>query len=44
MNARNKMEEMVIEMMAKGEKLHGWAKAVAEEMALREMEEVEAEA
>ena len=39
MKAMNKAEEMVLEMLAKGEKLHGFAKDILIEMKLREMEE-----
>ena len=39
MKALNKAEEIVLEMMAKGESLHGWARDIAIEMALREKEE-----
>lgn len=39
MKAMNKTEEMVLEMLAKGEKLHGFARDILIEMKLREMEE-----
>lgn len=39
MKAMNKMEEMVIEMIREGKPLHGLAREIAIEMALREKEE-----
>ena len=44
MKALNKMEEKVLEMLAEGKTLHGWAREVAIEMTLREMAENEKEA
>jgi len=43
MKALNKMEEKVLEMIENGVDLHGWAREVAVEMALREMAENEKE-
>ena len=43
MKALNKMEEKVLEMIENGVNLHGWAREVAVEMALREMAENEKE-
>lgn len=43
MKALNKMEEKVLEMIESGVNLHGWAREVAVEMALREMAENEKE-
>ena len=39
MTARNEIEKIVLNMVRNGEKLHGWAKEVLEEITLREMEE-----
>ena len=44
MKALNKIEEKVLEMINNGEVLHGWARDIAIEMALREMEEDEKKA
>ena len=43
MKALNKMEEKVLEMIENGVNLHGWAREVAVEMALREMADNEKE-
>ena len=39
MKARNEAEAIVIKMMKEGKNLHGEAREIAIEMALREMEE-----
>lgn len=39
MRAMNALEQKVLDMVARGEKLHGLAKEVYIEMKLREMEE-----
>ena len=41
MKAMNKIEKKVLEMINEGKPLHGWAREVAVEMALREQEEKE---
>ena len=41
MVARNKLEEMVLEMVRSGKPVKGWAREVLEEMSLRELEEKE---
>lgn len=43
MTALNKIEAKVLEMIARGETLHGFARDIAIEMALREMVENEKE-
>lgn len=39
MKAMNKAEQMVLDMLARGEKLHGFARDIYIEMKLREKEE-----
>lgn len=41
MKARNNVEEKVLQLLAEGQKLHGWARDVYIEMILREQEEQE---
>lgn len=36
MKARNKAEEIVLEMVRRGERLHGWAMEIWIEMSMRE--------
>ena len=43
MTALNKIEAQVLEMIARGKTLHGFARDIAIEMALREMAENEKE-
>ena len=39
MKAMNEIEKKVLQMVADGKPLHGWAREVLVEMTLREMEE-----
>lgn len=44
MKALNNVEEKVLQLLAEGQKLHGWARDVFIEMCMREEEEAQAQA